>query len=341
VIHGDSAGAGSVSFQLTAYDGRDDHLFVGGMAESPFWPTHRTVSEMELQFDRFAANVSCGNASDVLECLRSKDTATLQGSDVQSVFSGGNGTAEWYFLPVIDGNLSTDYLYNLYEQGKVVRVPVVVGDDTDEGTGFSPNASTEAEFLQFIKDNYPNLSEAQLQDVSQQYPENGFGSFPNHSFYFAATESAYGELTFTCPGIEISNSLATYNSPAQVWNYRYNVQDEANIAAGLGVPHVSEQPAIFGVNESAYKLCDDCSYVTYNSPIIPVLQSYWISFVVSLNPNTHKDPAAPVWETWTGSGASPLQRIKIQTNATEMEVVPQAQIDRCNFWKSLAEVTEQ
>jgi carboxylesterase type B len=36
VIHGDSAGAGSVAHHLTAYDGRDMNLFVGAVAESTF-----------------------------------------------------------------------------------------------------------------------------------------------------------------------------------------------------------------------------------------------------------------------------------------------------------------
>ncbi|KAK5126804.1 hypothetical protein LTR85_009738 [Meristemomyces frigidus] len=349
VIHGDSAGAGSVAFQMTAYGGRDDHLFVGGMAESSFWPTHRTVSEMEFQYDEFAANVSCSAAEapdgDVLACLRSKDTVTLQSSDVAQAFPGASGVAEWYFLPVVDGNFSTDYLYNLFEQGKVVPVPVLVGDDTDEGTGFAPNATNSTEFLAFIKNNFPKLSEAELQKINETYPQDGFGSFPDHAAYFAATETAYGENTFICPGIEISNSLTQYNSPANVWNYRYNVQDLPTVAAGLGVPHVSEKPAIWGVNNTGP--CDGCSYETYNAPIVPVVMSYWISFIISLDPNTHKDPSAPYWSPWVagnagyGANESNLQRLLIQTNATQMEYVPSAQLGKCQVWKSLADVTEQ
>ncbi|KAK5129982.1 hypothetical protein LTR08_002575 [Meristemomyces frigidus] len=349
VIHGDSAGAGSVAYHMTAYGGRNDNLFVGGMAESEFWPTHRTVPEMEFQFDEFAANVSCSATEapngDVLACLRSKDTVTLQSADHQGTFPDASGVAEWWFLPVVDGTFSTDYLYNLFEQGKVVPVPLLVGDDTDEGTGFAPNATNSTEFMTFIKSNFPKLSEADLQLINETYPEDGFGTFPNHAAYFAATETAYGENTFICPGIEMSNSLSTFNSPAEVWNYRYNVQDQQNIAAGLGVPHVSEKPAIWGVNNTGP--CDGCSYETYNAAIVPVMMSYWLSFVVSLNPNTHKDPSAPYWAPWVagsegyGNGTDEVQRIVIETNATRMETVPSAQLKRCEFWLSLANVTEQ
>ena len=334
---------------MTAYGGRDDHLFVGGMMESSFWPTHRTVAEMEFQYHRFAANVSCSPSEapngDSLACLRSKDFETLQSSDVAKAFPGGTGIAEWYFLPVVDGTFSPDYLYNLFEQGKVVPVPVVVGDDTDEGTGFSPNATNSKQFLKFINDNYPKLTDAELQLINETYPEDGFGSFPLHAAYFPATETAYGEATFICPGIEVSNSLTAYNSPAEVWNYRYNVDDKTNIALGLGVPHVSEKPAIYGVNNSGP--CNEpCSYDTYNAAIVPVVMDYWISFILSLDPNTYKNEAAPTWEPWQAEnsqygGDSAYQRLKIQTNATAMEGVPNAQLSRCDIWKSLAGITEQ
>lgn len=363
VIHGDSAGAGSVAFHLTAYGGRDDHLFVGGISESPFWPTHRTVPEMEFQFERFAKNISCDPAEgiDVMACLRSKDTATLQGSDVTSPFPGAPRTPNpsWYFLPVIDGTFSTDYLYNLFEQGKLVRVPLIVGDDTDEGTGFAINANTSSQFLDFIDANYPKLDSSTLQKISQAYPEDGFGAPIAHGPYFPATAAAYGEATFVCPGIQMASSLAKYNSAAKTWNYRYNVQDQTLIAAGLGVPHVSEKPAIWGPN-NAGACGEPCSYLTYNANIVPVMMSYWISFILSLDPNTHKVRQAPEWEPfqrangghgwgswggWHGGHGgheeSELQRLVIQTNASRMENIPSSQLQRCELWQSLAQITEQ
>ena len=72
---------------------------------------------------------------------------------------------------------------------------------------------------------------------------------------------------------------------------------------------------------------------------------YWISFILTLDPNTYKNPAAPTWNSWYAKnsqyGGSGLQRLKIQTNATEMEAVPSAQLSRCDLWKSLADTTEQ
>jgi acetylcholinesterase len=336
VIHGDSAGGGSIAFQLTAYGGHNQNLFIGGISESPFLPTHRTVAESEFQFDRFAANVNCSGTWDTLSCLRSKDTATLQSADVVSIFPGGPSNVEpdWYFLPVVDGTFSPDYLYNMLEQGRVTRVPVIVGDDTDEGTGFSPNATSPEQFLQFIQANYPRLNDKDLAAINKTYP---LGSvFPLHDPWFTPTEMAYGEATFICPGIEITKSLARFTSPSKTWNYRYNVYDEADESIGLGVPHVSEKPAIFGPGNAGD--CTGCSYLTYNAPIVPIVMNYWISFVRTLNPNIHKDPSAPVWQSWGTHGG---QRLKIQLDATVMEPVPEAQLQRCELWKSLASISEQ
>ncbi|KAJ5219209.1 uncharacterized protein N7498_001308 [Penicillium cinerascens] len=119
-----------------------------------------------------------------------------------------------------------------------------------------------------------------------------------------AAQEAYGESTFTCPGIEIASSLATHLSPLKTWNYRYNVWDAQNEAAGLGVPHVAEKPAIFGPGNSG--ACNNCS--------------------------------SPEWKPWGDSGG---QRLRFQLNATSMESVPGSQSDRCIIWKGLAQIMEQ
>jgi len=319
---------------LTAYGGKSEGLFVGGIAESPFLPTHRTAAESESQYTRFVENAQCSEDTDTLACLRSKDTATLQAADQLSRFPGTTEIPLWYFLPVIDGTFSPDDLYTMFEQGRVARVPVIVGDDNDEGTRFTPNVSTSTGFLKFIQANYPRLTWADLQVIKWMYPPNK--QFPLHAKYFGAAEEAYGESTFTCPGIEITSSLATHLSPFKAWNYRYNVRDAQLEDAGLGVEHVAEESAIYGPGNA--KPCDNCSYMTYNKPMVPIVMDYWISFILSLDPNTYKNPAAPEWKPWgTGGG----QRLRFQLDATGMESIPASQRGRCEIWKGLAPTMEQ
>jgi acetylcholinesterase len=94
VIHGDSAGAGSVVLHAAAYGGRDDHLFVGGIGESVFFPTQRKAAELEFRFDQFANASRCITASDQLACLRSKDVATLATANLQYPYPVANTSTD-------------------------------------------------------------------------------------------------------------------------------------------------------------------------------------------------------------------------------------------------------
>lgn len=159
---------------------------------------------------------------------------------------------------------------------------------------------------------------------------------PKHAAYFPSASAAYGDSTFTCPGNLLASSLSKYNTPNQVWNYRYNVLQANNVAAGLGVPHTFESPAIFGVGNAGDN--PNSSYATYNAGIVPILMNYWISFVRDLSPNRYKYESAPHWENF-GNGDG--RRILLQTNGTGMEVVPQDLVLKCDFWKGLAVTMEQ
>lgn len=335
VIHGDSAGAGSVAYHMTAYGGTDLNLFVGAVAESSFWPTTRTVAEMEFQFQDFANKVGCGGAQDILSCLRGTEIATIQKHNRDAPFPGaGNGpTPLWYFLPVIDGGLITERLYSSFQNGNFIRVPVIVTDDNNEGTDFGYNAQSASEVSQFLKSNYPGLNDDHLETINNAYPH--VKELPNHAPYFPLASAAYGESTFTCPGNYIAASVSKFLSSDHVWNYRCNIHDPTEISKGKGVPHVFELPAIFGLG-STNQPAD--SLATSNAPIVPIIMNYYISFIKSLNPNKFKDDTAPTWRPW-GNGTG--ERIRIQTNATAMEAVPSAQAERCSMWRGFAREMEQ
>ena len=341
VIHGASAGAGSVAHHLTAYDGEDKGLFVGAVPESTFWPTQRTVAEMEFQFDRFVNDTGCSGAEDAMSCLRALDLDTIQEANIDLPFPGGSQSPAplWYWLPVTTGpgTLVPDRLYNSFHSGKFIEAPLLVGDDTDEGTYFAEDASTQDEVSQFLKNNYPGLTQAQLNRINKAYPLTT--PLPEHAAYFPSAAAAYGDSTFTCPGNTMAETMASFYNSDEVWNYRYNVLDPSLLAKGLGVPHTIETTAIFGLG---YAGSVSESYYTMNAAIVPVVMGYWISFVRALDPNTYRYGGAPIWKTWgdlsnsTGRG----YRLKLQTNDTKMEEVPQQLADRCALWKEMHDAME-
>ncbi|KAH6608363.1 hypothetical protein Trco_001709 [Trichoderma cornu-damae] len=332
VIQGASAGAGSVSHHLTAYEAKkDNQLFLAAIMESPFWPTLRTVADMELQYQRVLGNTGCPS----LDCLRGLDAQTLLNATPPEPFVGAASSDPlplWYWLPVIDGDLITDRLYSQFERGNFIQVPIIVGHDTNEGTFFAFEATAPDQVETFMKNNYPYLEESQLKRISQAYPLTI--PLPKHSAYFPSAEAAYGDSTFTCPGNAIATSVAQFFDPRRVWNYHYSVLDPDNVANGLGVPHTFETSAIFG---PGYSDAPAASYFTTNAAIVPVTMHYFISFVTKLNPNIAKLYSAPNWDPW---GQSTGERIRLETNNTAMEPVPLDQLTRCDLWRSLQSYTQ-
>jgi acetylcholinesterase len=133
VIHGASAGAGSVALHMVAYGGRDDGLFAGGIAESIFFPAQPPVAELEYQFQRVAEQTGCDGARDQMQCLRETDAARLQAVNRAQPFPGRDEPPLplFYWTPCVDGEFLDDIPYRLFQEGKFVNVPVLFGTTTD------------------------------------------------------------------------------------------------------------------------------------------------------------------------------------------------------------------
>ncbi|KAF3015610.1 hypothetical protein E8E14_010287 [Neopestalotiopsis sp. 37M] len=346
VIQGVSAGAGSVAHHLTAYGGEDEGIFHAAIVESLFLPTQPRVSELEWQLERLLAQTGCDHDNDSpMSCLRGKDLETLQAYNVPSPFPGASSMPLplFYWGPCIDGNLSRDYLYTMFDQGDFVDVPVLIGTDNDEGSYFGANATTSEEVAIFLQNNYPHLSSSAAADVMQSYPLED--SLPYHAAWFPSASRAYGEATFICPSVHMLDALQSQrNSTAsfmRTWAYRYNVLAPLNAALGIGVPHTWETWAVFGPDSINGVGGGPPSYYGVDAAIVPVVTSYWVSFVQYYDPNVQAHAGAPEWESFGSDGGNDSQRLKFETGSTEMETIPSDLRSRCDMWKSLANITEQ
>ncbi|KAL2851905.1 Alpha/Beta hydrolase protein [Aspergillus pseudoustus] len=331
VIHGASAGAVSVTHHLTAYGGRDEGLFVGAIGESIAWTPSLTVAESEANFQSLASQLSC-SGSNVVDCLRLLDATAIQtlgGAPNDYLVSL---QAKLLFQPAIDGEIFPDAHYNSFYRGEFIHVPLIVGDDTNEGSLFAANASTTDEVADFVRTWSAKLSNSQVQDIVGAYPPTE--SVPGRAEYFSSASNIFAEGIFLCPTAWVAGTTSDY-SREKVWNYRYNVLDDIAIAAGLGVPHTFETEAIFGPGQAESIRPGfagaGASYSTYNAAIVPVIQNYLISFVKSLDPNTCRSAISPVWKPFNkGSNV----RIKLQTKRTAMEPIPHDLRERCKLWYS-------
>ena len=229
---GDSAGAQSVNLQVTAHGGRDDHLFHATAAESQSFSGLRTVPENQFAYNGLVIRTGCASAYDTLACLRSLTATELQAHNTNQPFPGAQIAPLYMYGPTLDFDFITDYTYKAYAQGAFVKVPAIAGDDTNEGTIFTPrNASNISDSDTFIQAQFPSISLTQLRMWNELYPINSTPSFPNSGRAWRSVSDGYGELRYTCPGVFISGVFANM-SLNQNWNYRWNVIDPESNAIG-------------------------------------------------------------------------------------------------------------
>lgn len=237
--------------------------------------------------------------------------------------------------PTLDYDFISDYTYRAYAQGKFVKVPAIYGDDTNEGTIFTPrNTSTIGESDSFLQAQFPMLTLPQLAKINALYPIAE--QFNNSGAYWRQVSNAYGEMRYICPGIYVSSIYEQYNVSG-IWNYRWNVIDPVSAAEGYGVTHTVEVAAIWGME--SVNGGGPASYNSTNKGIVPVVQGYWTSFIRSFDPNLCRLEGTPTWEEF-GSGQG-YQRLMFQTNNTHMEMVPEDQRERCAYLNSIGVDLEQ
>lgn len=321
-----------MTLMLSAYGGRDEGLFIGAAAESQSFAQMLNVTESQFAYDALVTATACDSSKNTLACLRNLDVSALQEKNVNRPNPGAKGKPLYLYGPTIDEDLVPDYTYRLFHEGKFIRVPVIFGDDTNEGTKFvTKSISSVDEADTFIQNQFPAIKQAHLARINSMYlTPDQTEKFPGAGSYWRPASTAYGEIRYICPGIDLSSIYAAAGVPS--WNYHYAVQDPGNEHSGLGTPHTIEVNAIWGPANTGHKA--PASYYTTNAGIVPVMQGYWSSFITSLDPNTKRLPSSPKWETW-GKGGDGYKRIFIRTNETRMETAPQEQRNRCKYLTSI------
>ncbi|KAI1428064.1 alpha/beta-hydrolase [Xylaria sp. FL1777] len=224
-IHGASAGAGPVALHLVAH---------GGDATDPESGEKLFVGAFNLTLQRTGCDNNGDGNDEAMACLRSKSTEALQAANIPTPFPGRLASTVIFYeiCRIFFSRKTTDG--ELLPNGSV-RL---------EGTVFAANASRPGDMTAFLQSNYPLLSQSNASAIVKDY--SLLDNLPNHNVWFPSTARAHGETTFICPAADILNSYVHHLNSSRAWGYRYDVHDENEIAAGLGVPHLVSSWAIFG-----------------------------------------------------------------------------------------------
>ena len=218
-IFGESAGGWSVCTMLASplAEGLFDRAIIqSGPCTTPI----PTLAAAETQGERFADEIGCAGAPDVVACMRSKTLdevrSTVAPPDPLALFDLPEAR---YWGPVDDGVVLPEQLGDAFAAGRFHQVPVLAGSTRDEGTVFAIFAH-DARGMPLTADLYDDrlmflLRDQTLTDtVVAQYP---LANFPSPTLAFS---EAFGDGFLACPSIETAN-LVSAHVPTYLYQFEF------------------------------------------------------------------------------------------------------------------------
>ncbi|KAK5132640.1 hypothetical protein LTR08_008762 [Meristemomyces frigidus] len=332
-IWGESAGAASVGLQLTAYNGRDDGLFRGGIMESGnpvLYSSFRDVEQYQPIYDGIVANASCQNATDTLDCLRQVPFATLNAmfntSTLESAFSD----------PIVDGDIVARWGSIQLAEGDFAKVPILSGTNTDEGLSFGPQGvQNESDFAAYITSNTTQafIAESFVPGILEAYPNvcsdwipppaelpcNFTYPLPTGGAMYRRSSAYFGDVVMTANRRGAVETWAANGVPA--YSYRFNTRP-AGLPYTAGVPHFQEVAFVFdnvnglGYNAAHGSVNPFANESSLYTDLARHMSSSWASFIADLDPNyvQGRKAGTPDWPVYS-DGA---QNIVFDGNVTEL-----------------------
>ncbi|KAF5512700.1 putative secreted lipase [Colletotrichum aenigma] len=336
-----SAGSGSVLLHTLAYGGHlpenDNVKWRAGIAPAVWLPSVHKVEEIQYQYDHL---LNATNCSDVA-CLRSLESDTIQQANRGFPVPGQANIPLFPYGPVIDGHLLTGTPSEMLRNASFAKHrPLILGSSSTEGTIFATQANTTQDVNNFLKTQFPDLTEDDLAQANAQYsyvPSTFPGVNVTKPPRFYQLSQMFGDMAFNCVASGFAAGLS--RAGVDVYLLRDHVLDPVEVAAGFIVPHTWELQAVWGPEYAPQSVAvpgaNSYDVGGVNHGMVGVVQSYWLSFArTGGNPNAAKAVGAPFWKPY-GYG----ERLKLQTNSTTMEYLHEEELGRCALWSKLSAKT--
>lgn len=296
-IWGESAGAISVLDMMVAYDGDNTYngrpLFRGAIMNSGSIVPTQPIDTPKAQavYDSVVAHAGCAAAADSLACLRDLDYETfLRAANSAPGILSYHSVALSY-LPRPDGDILTQSPDALVAAGKYAAVPMINGNQEDEGTMFAlfqPNVTTSAQLVDYLGDLYfQGASREELRDLVATYswrPSEGspFRTGIRNVLYpgFKRNAAILGDLVFTLTRRVFLKAAKMANPSVKAWSYLASYNHGTPI---MGTFHGSDLLQVF--------------YGVLPNYASRAIQTYYFNFVHNLDPNVGVG-GFPAWPEW-------------------------------------------
>ncbi|UKZ61129.1 uncharacterized protein TrAtP1_002400 [Trichoderma atroviride] len=297
-VWGESSGAISTFEQLVLYDGdatyKGNDLFRAAIMDSG---SITPVDPLDTQkgqdvYDAVKKAAGC-DVDDSLACLRGLDNGnfTVAANSVPGIISYQSLALS--YLPRPDGTVLTDSPDALAKAGKFHHVPMILGNQEDEGTLFAifqQDMSTTDKIVNYLSRFYfHTATKQQVTDFVNTYsPEIADGSpyrtFGSFDFFKGRKRiaSILGDLVFDLIRRVTLQIVDNVSPELSTWAYfsSYNYDPKYGV---LGTAHGSDINVLFKK--------DNANYPTLSG------RTYYINFLHNLDPNngTRTDLFWPQW----------------------------------------------
>lgn len=293
-LWGESAGAISIFDHLIANNGDNRGasgapLFHGAIMNSGSAVPADPVDCPKAQaiYDSVVAHAGCTGQPDTLNCLRSLPyEAYLNASNsVSSLLSYSNLALS--YLPRPDGTFFPASPETVTTSGAFARVPLIIGDQEDEGTlfaVFTNNISTTQQITDYFRQYFFSNPAADVATWVSLYPDDPAAGSPfrtgtDNNFYpqFKRMAALIGDAVFTLTRRVVLGAVAARAPDLPTWSY-LSVYDYGT--PYLGTLHGSDLIQVFYGEKDNYAAA--------------AVMNYFLNFAYNLDPNNGTGGTPPM-----------------------------------------------
>ncbi|WP_394828043.1 carboxylesterase/lipase family protein [Pendulispora albinea] len=312
-IFGESAGAESVGHLLVSPLAAG--LFSAAILESGGIGVAPRARRYE-QGEDIAAREGCARARDIPACLRKVPAHHFLhpvGGIVEAAEQFLKGALEghlWWLVygPNVDDYVFTGDPYTILREGKHNKVPLIVGNNTEEAAAvpyLGTDLATYEATIDIATGRYAS-------DVKKLYPY--FNPLPNGR---RAIIDLGTDFAFACEARRIARNALKGGTPAvyrYVWSHGYRAPHPL---ASLGVFHAAEIPFVWNTTD-AFLYPQTAAERLLGARA----RTYWTNLVTG-NPNTERTPEWPKYDLATEKTMVLDPSISTQSKPRDLF---------CNFW---------
>ncbi|PBP27479.1 hypothetical protein BUE80_DR001685 [Diplocarpon rosae] len=310
-VAGESAGAGSIMFQLGAHGGQDQAPFQQAIIQSPAFNSGTTPASEEgvfqdvLTYARRVSNTTIASVAD-LRTLTSEQMHV-----VNYVASALSPFGIYPVGPVVDGTIVPAMPGQFLADGQFdASVQVMVAHNAREGELFSsPFVTNETSFERNVRRAFPGASDRAVADIAALYPPAYNGS-SGYTTPVQRMATVHADATFVC-------HTRWLHQAYQNNTYTY---------------HFATLPGYHGV-DIAHTFYDGSPGRTIfgsavDVPVATALQDYMTSFAMTSRPNRAGSPA-PAFPLY-----GPARNTLLLNTTGLGTVMPDpSSAQRCEFWQ--------